>query len=43
MEINQKLKDVGLTVGIILGYITILIGIVMTILLLEIIFSGEYI
>ncbi len=43
MEINQKLKDMGLTVGIILGYITILIGIAMTVLLLEIIFSGEYI
>ncbi len=43
MEINQKLKETGLTVGIILGYITILTGIVMTILLLETIFSGEYI
>ncbi|MCZ7392098.1 MAG: hypothetical protein ABOK23_10645 [Candidatus Methanoperedens sp.] len=43
MEINQQLKDTGLTIGIILGYIAILIGIVMTILLLETIFSGEYI
>jgi hypothetical protein len=39
MEINQQLKDTGLTVGIILGYITILVGIVMTILLLETILS----
>ncbi|MDO9098785.1 MAG: hypothetical protein Q7U60_11785 [Candidatus Methanoperedens sp.] len=40
MKINQtKLKGLGLTAGIILGYVAILAGIVMTILLLETIFS----
>lgn len=40
MKINQtKLKEIGLIAGIILGYVAILAGIVMTILLLETIFS----
>ena len=40
MKINQTLlKGMGLTAGIILGYAAILAGIVMTILLLESIFS----
>jgi hypothetical protein len=39
MKINQKLKDMGLAAGIILGYITILTGIVITILLLGTIYS----
>ncbi len=40
MKINQTLlKGIGLTAGIILGYVTILVGVVMTILLLETIFS----
>jgi hypothetical protein len=43
MEINQQLKDMGLATGSILGYIIILTGIVMTILLLGTILSGEYI
>jgi len=44
MKINtKKLKDIGIVTGSIIGYITILIGIIMTILLLVIIFSGEYI
>ncbi len=40
MKINQtKLKGLGLAAGIILGYVTILTGFVITILLLETIFS----
>ncbi|MDD5473201.1 MAG: hypothetical protein PHU34_03525 [Candidatus Methanoperedens sp.] len=39
MEINQKLKDAGTTAGIILGYIIILIGFTITLLLLETIYS----
>ncbi len=40
MKINQaKLKGLGIAAGIILGYVTILAGFVITILLLETIFS----
>lgn len=40
MKLNQaKLKGLGLAAGIILGYVTILTGFVITILLLETIFS----
>lgn len=40
MEIRQKLKDMAVAVGSILGYITILMGIIMTFLLLGTIYSG---
>ena len=40
MKINlEKLKGLGLTAGVVLGYIAILAGIVMTILLLQTVFS----
>ncbi len=35
MGIIQKLKEIGLTIGSIFGYIAILTGIVMTILILR--------
>jgi hypothetical protein len=35
METGQKLDGIGLTIGSIIGYIAILAGIIMTILLLE--------
>jgi hypothetical protein len=40
MESVQKLNGIGLTLGSILGYIAILAGIIMTILLLEAVFQG---
>ncbi|MCZ7356889.1 MAG: hypothetical protein O8C66_14415 [Candidatus Methanoperedens sp.] len=41
MEINQeKLKSFGIIIGSVLGYIAILTGIIMTILLLRTIFFG---
>lgn len=44
MELNRsKLTDFGLLVGRILGYVTIAVGVIMTILLLRTIFSGEVI
>ena len=40
MKINhKKLKDIGLAIGIILGYIVILFGIIITVLLLQTIYS----
>jgi len=41
--IQEKLKSFGVIIGSILGYIAILAGIAMTILILQTIFSGEYI
>jgi len=38
MELVQKLNGIGLTLGSIFGYIAILAGIIMTILLLEAVF-----
>jgi len=35
METGQKLDGIGLAIGSIIGYIAILAGIIMTILLLE--------
>jgi len=35
METGQNLDGIGLTIGSIIGYIAILAGIIMTILLLE--------
>lgn len=43
METGQKLDGIGITIGSIIGYIAILIGIIMTFLILETIFSGEII
>jgi hypothetical protein len=43
METGQKLDGIGITIGSIIGYIAILTGIIMTILILETIFSGEII
>jgi hypothetical protein len=40
MESVQKLNGIGLTLGSILGYIAILSGIIMTVLLLEAVFIG---
>jgi len=40
MELVQKLNGIGLSLGGILGYIAILAGIIMTILLLEAVFQG---
>ncbi|VVB85577.1 Uncharacterised protein [uncultured archaeon] len=41
--IQEKLKSIGVGIGSILGYIIILAGIVMTILILLTIFPGEVI
>jgi hypothetical protein len=40
MESVQQLNGIGLALGSILGYIAILAGIIMTILLLEAVFLG---
>jgi hypothetical protein len=40
MESVQKLNGIGLTLGSIFGYIAILAGITMTILLLEAVIQG---
>jgi len=40
MKIMDKLSDIGIAIGSVLGYITIIIGIIVTILLLETIYSG---
>ncbi len=41
MKINMdKLRDTGIAIGTALGYITIIVGIIMTIFLLETIYSG---
>ncbi len=41
METKEKSDGIGLTIGSVLGYITILIGLAMTFLLLEIIIIGK--
>ncbi|MCX9084548.1 MAG: hypothetical protein OIN87_07125 [Candidatus Methanoperedens sp.] len=41
METNQEMNRIGLTIGSILGYITILAGIIMTVFLLETVFLGK--
>ena len=41
METGQNLNGIGLTIGSILGYIAILSGVIMTILLLETLFMGK--
>jgi hypothetical protein len=41
MESVQKLNGIGLTIGSILGYLAILAGIIMTILLLETVLFGR--
>jgi hypothetical protein len=40
---KKKLIDIGVAIGSILGYIIILSGVIMTILLLGTIITGEYI
>jgi hypothetical protein len=40
---KKKLIDIGVATGSIIGYITILAGVIMTILLLQTIFTGEFI
>jgi len=40
MESNQNLNGIGVSIGSILGYITILAGIIMTLFLLESVFLG---
>ncbi|VVB93616.1 Uncharacterised protein [uncultured archaeon] len=40
---RKKLIDIGIAIGSIIGYITIVAGVIMTILLLQTIFTGEYI
>ena len=41
METGQNLNDIGITIGSILGYIAILAGIIMTLLLLESVFMAK--
>jgi len=41
METGQNINGIGITIGSILGYIAILTGIIITILLLETIFMGK--
>jgi len=41
METGQNLNGIGLTIGSILGYVAILAGIIMTILLLETVFLAK--
>ncbi len=42
MNVSQKkLRDIGIAISSIIGYISILAGVIMTILLLQTIFSGE--
>ncbi len=43
MNLDKKIIDFGVTIGTLLGYATILAGVIMTILLLQTIFTGEYI
>jgi hypothetical protein len=43
MELRNNLKEYSLLIGRILGYITIAVGVIMTLLLLRTIFSGEII
>jgi len=41
METGQNINGIGLTIGSILGYIAILVGIILTILLLETILMAK--
>jgi hypothetical protein len=41
METGQNLNYIGTTIGSILGYIAIIAGIIMTILLLETVLMGK--
>jgi hypothetical protein len=43
MNLDKKIIDVGVAIGSLMGYAIILAGIIMTILLLQTIFTGEYI
>ena len=43
MNLEKKIIDVGVAIGSLIGYATILAGVIMTILLLQTIFTGEYI
>jgi hypothetical protein len=43
MNHNKKIIDISVAIGCLIGYITILAGVIMTILLLQTIFTGEYI
>lgn len=40
MKLKVNFKNIGITIGSIIGYIAIIAGIVMTVLLLETIYSG---
>lgn len=41
MKNNNKLEKIGIAIGSIFGYIVILAGIILTILLLQTVFYGE--
>ena len=43
MNLDKKIIDIGVAIGSVIGYATILAGVIMTILLLQTIFTGEYI
>jgi hypothetical protein len=43
MNLDKKIIDFGVAIGSLIGYITILAGVMMTILLLQTIFTGGYI
>ena len=43
MNLDKKIIDIGVAIGSVIGYATILAGVIMTILLLQTIFTGEII
>ncbi len=43
MNLDKKIIDISVAIGSLIGYATILAGVIMTILLLQTIFTGEYI
>ncbi|MGB8217077.1 MAG: hypothetical protein WCE94_07225 [Candidatus Methanoperedens sp.] len=43
MNIDKKIIDIGVAIGSFMGYAAILAGVIMTILLLQTIFTGEFI
>lgn len=43
MKLDKKIIDIGVAIGSIIGYIIILSGVIMTILLLQTIITGEII
>lgn len=43
MNLEKKITDIGVAIGSLIGYATILAGVIMTILLLQTIFTGEII